>query len=365
MGASPHAPTAARVNLAAAPHRILIVRTSAIGDIVFASPIAAALRRAYPHAYIAWLVESGLEQLIAADPAVDQVVSWPRRQWASLRKAGRMVAWMRAVKAFRDQLHAQRFDLALDLQGLLKSGLLTRLSGAPQRLGLGSREGSALLMTGTVEIGGPIERISSEYLHFAQRLGLDAGDFVPGLYTGAAQRDRAAGLLRARGVHEAYAVLAPFTTRAQKHWFEDAWQALAPQVAQAFGLRVVMLGGPADHDAAARIAAGAPQLVDLVGQTSLGEAAAVIESAALVIGVDTGLTHMGIGFDRPTVAIFGSTRPYLDAARRNAEVIWLGLHCSPCRRHPTCNGAFTCLRDIRPAQVLDAARRVLAVQRAE
>lgn len=342
------------------PSRILIVRTSAIGDIVFASPIAAALRRAYPHAHIAWLVEAGLEQLIAADPAVNEVLSWPRRQWATLRRTGRTVEWMRAVKAFRDFLRAQRFDLALDLQGLLKSGLLTRLSGAPQRIGLGSREGSALLMTRTVEIGGPIERISSEYLHFAQRLGLDGGDFVPTLHASAAHRDRAEALLGERGVHGPYAVFAPFTTRAQKHWFEDAWQELAPQVA-ALGLRPVMLGGPADRDAAARIAAGAQHIVDIVGQTSLGEAAATIERAALVIGVDTGLTHMGIGFDRPTVAIFGSTRPYLDAGRRNAEVIWLGMHCSPCRRHPTCNGAFTCLRDIRPARVIEAARRVLAV----
>lgn len=346
--------------MSAPPSRILIVRTSAIGDIVFASPIAAALRRAYPHAHIAWLVEAGLEQLVAADPAVDEVLSWPRRQWAALRKSGHTVAWMRAVKTFRDHLHAQRFDLALDLQGLLKSGLLTRLSGAPQRIGLGSREGSALLMTRTVEIGGPNERISSEYLHFAQRLGLDAGDFVPTLHTGAAQRERAGALLRERGVQGGYAVFAPFTTRAQKHWFEDAWQALSPQV-DALGLRPVMLGGPTDRDSAARIAVGATHVVDMVGQTSLGEAAAIIERAALVIGVDTGLTHMGIGFDRPTVAIFGSTRPYLDAGRRNAEVIWLGLDCSPCRRHPTCNGAFTCLRDIRPARVIEAARRVLAV----
>lgn len=344
----------------AAPSRILIVRTSAIGDIVFASPIAAALRRAYPHAHIAWLVEAGLEQLVAADPALNQVLSWPRRQWAALRKAGRVVAWMRAVEAFRAHLHAQRFDLALDLQGLLKSGLLTRLSGAPQRIGLGSREGSALLMTRTVEIGGRLERISSEYLHFAQWLGLDAGEFVPTLHTALAHRERAGALLRERGVNGAYAVFAPFTTRPQKHWFEDAWQALAPQI-DALGLRPVMLGGAADRDAAARIATGAARAVDLVGHTSLGEAAALIERAALVIGVDTGLTHMGIGFDRPTVAMFGSTRPYLDAGRRNAEVIWLGMQCSPCRRHPTCNGAFTCLRDIRPAQVIAAARRVLAV----
>jgi heptosyltransferase-1 len=93
-------------------------------------------------------------------------------------------------------------------------------------------------------------------------------------------------------------------------------------------------------------------IVNLVGQTNLAEAAAVIRHAGAVIGVDTGLTHMGIAFARPTVAIFGSTCPYSVTGRDNARVIWLGLSCSPCRRKPTCGGAFTCLRDITAEHVL-------------
>jgi heptosyltransferase-1 len=340
--------------------RILIIRTSAIGDIVFASPMAAALRRTYPHAHIAWLVESGLEQLIANDPAIDQILSWPRAQWSALRRARRYADLLGGIKAFRNILRANRFDVALDLQGLLKSALLARLSGAPKRIGLGSREGSAMLMTRVIERGGPVERISSEYLHFAQQLGLDADEFMPRLFSGEPFEQRAAALLRAQGIESnGYAVFAPFTTRPQKHWFADSWQELAGSISARLGLAPVVLGGSGDREAAKRLVNGAVEAVDLAGQTSLGEAAAIIRGAALIVGVDTGLTHMGIGFDRPTVALFGSTRPYLAGLPRNAEVIWLGMNCSPCRRHPTCNGAFTCLRDIRPERVMASIERVL------
>jgi heptosyltransferase-1 len=339
--------------------RILIVRSSAIGDIVFATPLAHALRRTYPDAYIAWLVEAGLEQLIDADPALSEVVTWPRREWTKLWRARRFGALAQAVRAFRNALHERRFDTALDLQGLLKSGLLTRLSGAQERIGLGSREGSALLMTRVIPRGGPVHRISSEHLYLAQQLGLQTGEFVPELVINAANDARALSLLQAKGLAPGrFAAFAPFTTRPQKHWFEDAWQAFTPLVERKLGLTPVYLGGPADTEAAPRLAGGIG--VSLAGQTSLAVAAAVVRHAGLVVGVDTGLTHMGIALNRPTVALFGSTRPYLDTCRKNARVIWLGLECSPCRRSPTCNGAFTCMRDITPQRVLDEAALALA-----
>ncbi|MDY0014556.1 MAG: glycosyltransferase family 9 protein, partial [Rhodocyclaceae bacterium] len=142
-------------------------------------------------------------------------------------------------------------------------------------------------------------------------------------------------------------------------WFEDAWQALAPRVQTELGLAPVILGGPGDTAAAAPIASAAPGILNLAGATTLAEAAALVKHAGLVVGVDTGLTHMGIAFARPTVALFGSTRPYLDAGRPNARVIWLGLECSPCRRRPTCDGAYTCLREITPERVLMEARAAL------
>ena len=342
-------------------NRLLIVRTSAIGDVVFASPFAAAVKRTWPQAHVAWLVEPGIHELLAADPCIDELILWPKGEWKQLWQARRFGELCRRVRAFRALLRAKRFDTAIDMQSLLKSGLLTWLSGAPRRIGLGSREGSQWLMTERVPKGGIARRIGSEYRYLAEQLGLDAGEFLPRLCVGDDTEAKVQALMAAHGLApKRFAVFAPFTTRPQKHWFEDAWQALAPQLIDATGLIPVILGGPADGEAAARIAAADPRIVNLAGQTRLPEAVAAIAQSALLIGVDTGLTHMGTALARPTVAIFGSTCPYQNTGRPTGSVIWLGLECSPCRRRPTCGGKFTCLRDITPAMVLERARAMLA-----
>lgn len=339
--------------------RVLIVRTSAIGDVVFASPLAAAIKRTHPDAFVAWLVEPGIDALIAHDPAIDARILWPKAEWAQLWRSGRCIELWRRVRALRAELRSHHFDTVLDLQGLLKSGVLAWLSGAPTRIGLGSREGSQWLMSRVVPRGGDVARISSEYLYLAGQLELDTGDFMPALHVAPEADARAQALLTEYGlVPGRYAVFAAFTTRPQKHWFEDAWQTLAAKLVAQTGLTPVLLGGPGDAQAAARIAAGAPGLINLVGRTKLPQAAALVRSAGLLVGVDTGLTHMGIAFSVPTVAIFGSTCPYTKTGRANARVIWLGMHCSPCRRRPTCGGAWTCLRDITPERVLEDVARV-------
>ena len=340
--------------------RILLVRTSAIGDIVFASPFVAALRARYPAAYIAWLVEPGIDGLLEADRCIDELIPWPKAEWRRLWDEGRVGELYRRVRELAGLLRARRFDTAIDLQSLLKSGALAWLSGAKRRIGLGSREASRWLMTEVVPPGGTPGRISSEYRHLAEHLGLDTAGFLPRLSITDETARRTRALLTTCGLAPGhYAVFAPFTTRPQKHWREDAWQALAVAVRDQLGLTPVILGGSADREAARRIVDATPGAITLVGVTSLPEAAALVAGAALVVGVDTGLTHMGPAFGTPTVALFGSTRPYLDAGRPDASVIWLGLPCSPCRRRPSCGGAFSCLHDIHPERVMHEARAVL------
>lgn len=341
--------------------RFLIVRTSAIGDVVFASALPAALRRTYPDAHIAWMVEPGIHELLLADPDIDEVIVWPKADWKKLWQSGQYQELARQFLAFRSALRGRRFDVALDLQGLLKSGLLAWLSGARRRVGLGSKEGSQWLMTEKLPRAGDKRRLGSEYRFLAEQLGLEVGDFLPRLHVGQQAQERVASLLEQHGLGTGrYAVLAPFTTRPQKHWFEDSWRALISRLQASTGLVPVILGGPADVEAAQRIAAGAPGIVNLAGQTRLPEAAALVSQAGLLIGVDTGLTHMGAAFATPTVALFGSTCPYLETGRANARVIWLGLECSPCRRHPTCGGAFQCLREITAERVLETATQLLS-----
>jgi heptosyltransferase I len=344
--------------------RILIVRTSAIGDVVFASPLVYALRKTYPQAHITWLIEPGIDALIASDPAIDERVIWPKAEWKALWRAGKRLELLRRVLAFRKLLRSKQFDTVLDLQGLLKSGLLARMTGAPRRIGLGSKEGSEYLMTEVVPRGGDAGRISSEYLYLAQHLGLPCDDFLPTLHVGADVEARVLARLAEHGLRSGeYAVFAAFTTRPQKHWFADAWRTLGPLLKAQTGLTPVLLGGPADVTAAAELTKGDQSIINLVGTTRLDETVAIIKHAGAVIGVDTGLTHMGIAFNVPTVALFGSTCPYTNTGRSNARVIWLDLPCSPCKRNPTCGGAFTCMRDITPQRViseLDIARRLTA-----
>lgn len=345
--------------------RVLIIRPSAIGDVVFASPFPAAIKRSHPDAHVAWLIEPGIDALIANDPCVDERILLPKAEWKKLWRAGRRLEVLRQIGGLRRHLRERQFDTVLDLQGLLKSGLLGFLAGAPRRIGLGSREGSQWLMTEVLPRGGDPARISSEYLHLAQHLGLDCQDFLPRLDLNPDAEARALALL---GKHNlapgSYAVFAAFTTRPQKHWFADAWQRLAPLVQEQTGLIPVLLGGPADREAAAAIVGGAPGIVNLVGQTGLGEAAALVRHAGALVGVDTGLTHMGIAFSVPTIAIFGSTCPYTVTGRNNARVIWLGMACSPCRRKPTCGGAWTCLRDITAERVMGELNIALQQEKA-
>jgi heptosyltransferase-1 len=333
---------------------------SAIGDIVFASPLVAALRRTWPRARIAWLGEPYGEQIIGAHPDLDRFISWDRPRWQRLWRARRLRALAREVRALRRRLRAERFDLVLETQGLLKSGFLAWLTGAPRRVGLGSREGSGLLMTETLDRGGDSPTVGAEYRQLAEALGLDTRDFRMTVPLTDQARERARVVLAEADVAPGgYAVLAPFTTRPQKHWIAGAWGALAPRLDAELGLTPVVLGGPGDRDAARALVGGTP-MVDLTGRTSLRESAAVIAGARLLVGVDTGLTHMGIAAGVPTVALFGSTRPYLDTGSDRAVVLYHALPCSPCRRNPTCGGRFDCMQAIPVDEVLAAAQRVLA-----
>ena len=158
-------------------------------------------------------------------------------------------------------------------------------------------------------------------------------------------------------------VICPFTTRPQKHWFAGRWIAFARRLKAETGLPVAILGGPGDRAAAAGIARAAEDaMVDLTGRTSLLTAAALIERSRAVIGVDTGLSHMGIALRRPTLLLFGSTRPYLDTTRTDAQVLYHRRSCSPCRRRPTCGGVFYCMRDIGVDEVLDVLRALPGVE---
>ena len=284
------------------PESVLLVRLSARGDIVFASPLVRAFRRTYPDTKIVWMAESHTKDLIELHPELDEVMVVDRSGWKRLWKERHLGALGGEMRDLVRDLRKREFDLAVDLQGLLRSGIMTFLSGAPIRVGLGSKEGSAALMTHVLSrYGGDRRRMSSEYRYLAEELGLDMGDFRMEVPLAPADRRWAEDQERALGIQDGYFVALPFTTSPQKHWREDRWAGLMDRVEQEMGLPSLVLGGPEDGPALERILAMAKsQPMTLVGKTSLTQASAMVERASLVVGVDTGLTHMAIAFDRPT-----------------------------------------------------------------
>lgn len=339
--------------------RILVVRLSAIGDVIMASGLIPALRELHPEAHLAWLTDEAHADLLRHNPRLDRLHLWPRRRWRQLGQAGRYRELLREAGAFLRALRAERYDLVLDLQGLLKSAAFALLAGG-RRIGLGSREGSRWLMSKVIEVPGKDRRIGGEYRELAAILGASPTAFALDIVVGAGDRARAAALLDGLPGTD-YAVIAPFTTRPQKHWFDERWAELARRLRDTRGWPVLMLGGPGDRPRAAAIRGlSGEALIDLTGQTTLGLCAALIERAGLVIGVDTGLTHLGIAQGRPTLALFGSTRPYLQTGHPAATVLYQPLPCSPCRRRPSCGGSHDCMGLHTVDSVLAAAAQVLA-----
>jgi heptosyltransferase-1 len=308
---------------------------------------------------LSWLVQPEAYELLKAHPDLDEVIVWPRSEWRELWRARRWFKLFSRIREFRRELRRRGFDVAIDMQGLLKSGLLAWLSGAPERVGLGSSEGSAHLMTRVIDKPSDSVRIGSEYRHLAEALAMDTSSFEMHVAVSNEDAEEAHRALADGGIAGAYAVLCPFTTRPQKHWVEQRWVELASKLSERTDLGVVLLGGPGDVNAADRIAGESEVVVNLVGQLPVGASAAVIRDANLLIGVDTGLTHMGIAFNVPSVILFGSTCPYLDTGRDNTTIIYKDLECSPCRRNPTCNGEFTCMKLIGVDETLDKALALL------
>lgn len=328
--------------------RILIVRLSALGDIVFATSLLDTLRARWPQAHIGWLVQQNFAGILENDPRLDERIVVPADAYKS---------WG-ALRALRRELKNRHYHWVLDLQGLLKSRLLGALAPGTVRIGFDSKEPGAFLLRHRLPKGGDIRDISSEYRYFATELtGLPSA--APRLPERPESEAAVEQQLGGHGLAPGFVALCPFTTRPQKHWFEEHWIALAHEL-QRRGWRCAIFGGPADREAAARMAGAMPAgTVDLAGRTRLADLPAWLRRARLVIGVDTGLTHIGIAVQRPVVALFGSTRPYTQGADSPLAVLFEDLSCAPCKRRPTCGGQWNCMRQLDPMRVATAADLLL------
>ena len=323
--------------------QILIVKLSAMGDIFMSTRLLNALRHQYPHAHITWLVDHRFAHTLAGHRDINRLL-------VLKRKGIRFVEKLKSGIELWQTLRSYQYDLVIDAQGLLKSALWAKLARTKRRVALNCKEGSQYLFKERVMTRNDDPMLGSEYIALAAYLGLPNTHLEMNLDI--ARFDSEAVFARFSQSAKSYLAICPFTTRPQKHWHLEGWQTLCAGLSARYNKPIMVLGGPQDKIASTAFAA-IPNTVNLVGQTSIAEALVLIKHAALVVGVDTGLTHAATAAKVPTVAIFTSTKPYLHTDSAHTVVIDAKLPCSPCRRNPTCHGRFDCIPAISAASVLE------------
>lgn len=340
--------------------RFLIIKLSSIGDVVLTTPVAKALRGAFPDSYIAWVVEPKSKDIIEGNPYLDDVIVWERKASSGVSDVFSALSSLRPIVS---SLRSRRFDVALDLQGLLRSAALARLCGAPYRVGFtNTREGAALLYNVRKPAGEGTIRGSQHYLSLLEMLGVHSADTDMHVPVQPEDREFASRLLAdaSRGKSPGRVVaMCPATTWPQKHWTEEGWAGLADALIANYDALPVFLGSPANIPLFERIRSlmtGEP--ASAVGRTTLKQAAAIQELSDLVIAVDTGLMHVAAAVKRPVVGIFGPTRWKHLETEDNLSVLVKEFPCMPCLRHPVCRD-FDCMRAITVDDVLSTVSRVL------
>jgi len=334
---------------------ILIVKLSAIGDVVHALPVAYALRKNFPAARITWVVEKPAYDLVANNPCIDEVIVFDKpkfKTWIGL--------WQNAP-AFSRLLKTHKFDVALDLQAIFKGSAISFFSGAPQRfVYCDTRELSGLVskrICGPNQTGHVVER----YLDVVRALGCTVDEVVFPIAITAGEVESATAIATEAGLDIArpYVVLSPGANWPNKRWPVRLFALLADKLNQE-GLVPVLTGGPGDQPLAEVIfASAATHIIDLTGKTSLKQLAYIIKQSRAFVGGDTGPMHLAAALATPVVAMYGPT----DIVRNGPygsghKTLVVPLECAGCWRRQ-CPKGLDCLEEITVDSVYAAVDEVL------
>ena len=300
---------------------VLLVKTSSLGDVVHNLPVASDIRARFPQARIDWVVEEGFADIPRLHPAVGQVIPVAVRRW---RRALLSPATWRELRAYRDAVRVEQYDLVLDTQGLVKSALLARQAWG-KRAGYAVEAAREPLAARFYDA----TYVIPKNLHAVERnrwLAAAALGYAPDLPLdyGIAAAPLVAPWLPA----VPYCVLLTASSRADKLCPEADWLQLAAAL-NARGLACVLPGGSAEERArAARLAGGMAQAV-AAPPMGIAELAQLLAGARLVVGVDTGLSHIAAALGRLTFCLFAGSRPELTGVYAGDTAINIGSAGAP------------------------------------
>jgi len=374
--------------------RILLVKLSAIGDVIQTIPLLHALRRRYPQARIDWLSKPTPASFLKTLPGVDDVLTYgehhteaPQYNWDGIKHFGRLIRDRRFL-AMLSRLRSTRYDLVVDMQGQMRSGFVTAMTRAPVRIGFerprrelkdaerekypagfierswtGAREGAWLAYTHHVRLPTLALHPVDRNLLVGDMLGIPSAppDFSMG--TDAVAEIGVDRLLHEFGVDQTIApvLMTPAALWETKRWRPEHFAAVARHFL-ARGRPVLLAGAPNEVEECRSIAEAAPGTILVAGRTTLSELSGLMRRAAIVLANDSGPLHLAAALGRPVTSVFGPTNPLWVGPYGHPEaVLRAALPCSPCylRDFSRCMNDHRCMRDVTPQQVITAMESTL------
>ncbi len=340
--------------------RFLIVRLGALGDVVHAIPVAAALRTAFPTARIDWLVSTKHREILDLVPVVDRRLAIDDRNGA--RGGSSMIGAL-------GELRRARYDVVLDLQGLIKSALLARLSGAPRVIGFSgryARESAARLFYTEAHDpgrGGLYDERETRHvveinLGVLARVGIARP--IAQFPIDDAPSDVAAAM--ASETSGRYALLNPGAAWPNKRWPPGRLAAVAVHLRERHALRSVVVWGPGEDALAAEVVAAADGAAILSPPTRIADVVSLTRRASVMVSGDTGPTHIAAAVGTPLVGIYGPTRPARNGPMSPLDVTVSRDTVCRCHHLRRCRAERMCLLDIGVAEITAAVDRRLAAE---
>ena len=364
--------------------KILLIKLSAVGDVVHTIPVLNKLRRRYPRAQLDWLVTPAIAELLRHHPAITSIIEFEREAWSKPWRLAPFASYARLAT----ELRRAAYDLVIDMHGQFRTAALTLATGAPARIGFdrprarvwdasprkfpeqarkhawqGAREGSWIAYTHHIPVPTLDLHAVDRYLNVGPILGLDRepADFSFPIPQSAVSRVET--LLAQHGTNGAdIVIMAPGTIWETKHWGSEKYAKVAEHFISN-GFAVILIGSQRERAVCEEVAGLAPGAVDLAGMTTLSELAALIRRSAISITNDLGPMHLAVALDRPVVSIFGPTDPFwIGPYRRANAVLHADLECSPCylRKLKHCHHDHACMRSVSAPAVIERAEHILS-----
>jgi lipopolysaccharide heptosyltransferase I len=322
------------------PEKILIVKPSSLGDIVHSLPFLNAIRKRYTKAEIHWVIFKGFEGLLEGNAMIHKLWIVDKGSWTKLNRAKDTIS---EIKSLLRDLKEERFDLVVDLQGLLRSGLITAATGAPVRIGFKeAREGSRFFYTNKVPGGRDIHAVD-RYLKVAEFLGCDTSEVIFPL----PPFEKASSFENIISSFKEYAVIVPGARWMTKRWPPEYFGKLASLL----HLRSIIVGSKDDVNIANEIVARSQgKSFSLAGKTDLKELIAVIKGSKYLVTNDSGPMHIAAALGVPVFAIFGPTDPARTGPYgKGHTIIREPVKCAPCFKKRC--GDIKCMKDLSAEKV--------------